>query len=173
MRYVIAIALLLSVITQVEAQDPQDAWGQIRRSLVYLEAEAETVNGVPLKSTATGFVVTAQGRVLTAYHLPDQLEQTAKSLITDPDNLSQGQEINRTTIEIKAHLGFKAAKSMPVEIVNALPLRELLLLDLPSHTENYVATCVKFDLDQQKREPIGTAGFPETAAYVSPSGRAG
>jgi S1-C subfamily serine protease len=92
MRCLIAICCLLILSTQLRSQTPQQTQGKMRWSLVYLGATAETVNGVPLESTGTGFIVTSQGRILTTYHLIGKLKRLA-------DSPNQG-DLNWSSLEI-------------------------------------------------------------------------
>src|SRR4051812_13266543 len=51
----------------------QNVHDEIRKSLVFIEMKGITDNGVPLSSAGTGFFVSADGYILTCYHLLDAI----------------------------------------------------------------------------------------------------
>ena len=149
---------------EVKAEDLTDVQNRIRRSLVYLELNAQTANGVPLQSHGTGFIIDKDGRILTTYHLLSSVEKAAAA--------GHQGALLPDSITISAHLMSKGAQSYTADVVTRKQDRDLLVLRIPSSgSEDYSDVCVRADWRSERlKQPIVTAGFPDALPYVTGRG---
>ncbi len=126
----------------------------IRPSLVYLKATALGASGVQtgvkMESTATGFLVSEDGLILTVYHLLTKMGNFV------PD-----------TLMIKASIKEKNANAWSAAIVDASINTDLLLLKIPPGTEEYPKVALGSALSQNDSDAIFTSGFPNTLTYIT------
>jgi hypothetical protein len=151
-----AVSLIAACIcTAAVSQDLDPFNGTLvdwmRPKVVHLVAEGETAEGVPYTARATGFFINSSGNILTTYHLVD----------FDPP-LSPG------SLKITAHIASSSAPPVPVDILNADKLRDLLVLDV----ENFLApepACVTegFQLGGRLKMTILSVGFPSALPFVA------
>ena len=133
----------------------------IIRSLVAITASAEDQNGVPSSSQTTGFLVSRDGLVLTAYHLLSEL----------PNN------IVLSSVKVSFAIGDKQSNPIVTDlsaIVSRDVLNDVLLFRIPSPTSDRQSLCFlpssRASTIVTNSTPIYTSGFPAAVAYVTFSG---
>ena len=126
----------------------------MRGKLVFLEAAAETPQGIVVSTQGTGFFINRQGNILTSYHIIDKLGR-----------------INPSSLSMTARIASKNAPPIAAEIVDANNVRDVMVLDI----ENYAApdpVCVNdhFVMLGRLKTPILTAGFPRYLPFYAVGG---
>lgn len=150
LRKISLIFLMISIYgTPGLAQEPHNT---IRRSLVYIVAEAKGASGVQTgvlkKAYSTGFIVASDGLILTVYHLIRELG-----------------DIVPETLKIHGHISEKNATSRRCAIIDASPNTDLLLLKIPPGVNEYPAVVIGNAVNHSDAESIFTSGFPKTVTY--------
>lgn len=125
-----------------------DAHGDIAPSLVHLRIEAQDKLGVPKEGKATGFLVTADGQVLTVYHL-----------------ISGLGEVVAETVKITARVGRRGENPGDFDesaaVVSALPELDLLLLKISQGLDDYKPVRLGSSRTLPLDTRLLTSGFPE------------
>jgi S1-C subfamily serine protease len=102
--------------THALADGPHDI---VRSSLVYIVTSAETRTGVPLGTTGTGVVVSADGYILTSYHLLSKLQKSVPA----------GTSINPESVGVRVSIGRKVSDPTDAAaVIFGIPETDLLLI---------------------------------------------
>ncbi|RWO88573.1 serine protease [Mesorhizobium sp.] len=125
-----------------------DVHSDMALSLVHLRIEAIDKLGNPKEGKATGFLVTADGQVLTVYHL-----------------ISGLGEVVVETVKITARVGRRGVNptdfTESAAVVTALPELDLLLLKISQGQEAYKPVRLGASRTLALEAPLLTSGFPE------------
>ena len=132
-------ALILAGSGAAQAQN-------VRESVVHLHARAQVRSGPNasnfVDSHATGSVVSADGLVLTVYHL-----------------LSDMGDFNDQTLTIRGHVGGPSQPGVVATVVDASRTLDLMLLKLLPAPEPYPILALGSAIDHDVGTPVHTAGF--------------
>jgi S1-C subfamily serine protease len=152
---IIAALLFFGSGMVLHSQERREA--QIYPTLVRVEASGEDNNGVPKSSSATGFVASRFGHVITVWHVIDALG-----------------EIRLPTLKIKVQLGAEIENLDASAIVDRDALADLLVLSLPTPMADRKALCflpkASENLLVLNDTEIYASGFPNSVAYLAPVG---
>jgi hypothetical protein len=140
--------LVAGLLTGTPGGARADAHGDIAASLVHLRIEAMDKLGVPKEGKATGFLVTADGQVLTVYHLVSGLG-----------------EVVGETVKITARVGRRGENpadfNETAAVVSALPELDLLLLKISQGLDDYKPVELGSSRSLALDARLLTSGFPE------------
>ena len=136
----------------------QEVHKLIRPSLVYLKATAKGASGtetvVTKETTATGFLVSEDGLVLTVYHL-----------------ISKLGDVVPQTVRIEARISEKNANPIRAAIVDASINTDLLLLKIPPGAKEYTKVSLGNAQSHDDDDAIYTSGFAKLISYRKQEGK--
>ena len=150
----IFMVLALPLSTKGYAQDPH---ALVRKSLAYIKVTALVASGPlagnPVEATGTGFLISADGLVLTNYHL-----------------LSELGDVVPKTVQIQIAIREKTAQFRPAAIIDGANLLDLLLLKMTPAPDPYIPLSLGSAYELPPNSEIFTSGFPNSLSYRKQTG---
>ncbi len=131
------------------AEEPHDT---VRESLVFIRATGLSTQtgtqGKEVHATATGFLVSENGLILTNYHILEQLG-----------------EVSPKTIRFEISVRERTSDRRPAATVNGSEILDLLLLKTPPPAVPFTAASLGSALRHPDGDAIFTSGFPDAPSY--------
>jgi hypothetical protein len=143
---VLAILLLLPVLSVAHAATPAEIMAANRGAVVYLEFQGTDAAGVPLVAAATGFLVSADGLVLTARHSVEDQQGKPKFF--------------EDSYTIRGALGSREEDLRRLEVVEK-GQADVLLLRFRGNRTDYPVVKVCSGVTAELGDRLVTLGFPK------------
>jgi hypothetical protein len=156
---ILSLALAATFLpASLEAEETREQ--RVFPALVRVTASEQNRNGVPFSDSATGFVISKSGHLLTVHHV-----------------LTKLNDIKPDTLRFKLQLGPAIEDTDSSAIVLSDPIADLLVLKIPSPTNDRKALCFlprSGDGDLLVNDTrIYSSGYPNGLPYLNVQGLIG